>query len=316
MKRILYCGYMKSPFARTDAEMLEAMSNTVRRVNLSEIASRFGQLPLYMVRYFTQILPGTIRSDIVWIWTADYFILPIFVTGKILRKRVVVHINGYELHNDSDIGYGLQLKPIRGAISRWIMRHADTNIVQSQAYVIRAVKLIPEIRLALLPAAIHVPEMSSKKYEIVMTAYCSYRDSDKIKGIDTFRRALYNLPYRSIIMKDQSHNHLMGQLQTVKVYCQLSYTEQFGQVVLEAMASGCVPVVTDRGGLPELVGNAGLIVPFGDAEATAVAIQEAMEMDSDMAAERSRDQARNFHLARKFANLSTIVEPELWKRNH
>lgn len=53
------------------------------------------------------------------------------------------------------------------------------------------------------------------------------------------------------------------------------WTEQFGRVAVEAMASG-VPVVTsDAGALPEVVGAAGIVVPTGDSRALASALVEA-----------------------------------------
>ena len=44
----------------------------------------------------------------------------------------------------------------------------------------------------------------------------------------------------------------------------------------EGMLCGCVPVVTDRGAIPEVVGDTGFYVPYGDPEATAEAIKEAL----------------------------------------
>ena len=44
----------------------------------------------------------------------------------------------------------------------------------------------------------------------------------------------------------------------------------------EAMACGCVPVVTERGAIPEVVGDAGYYVPYGSAKATAEAIEKAL----------------------------------------
>lgn len=46
-----------------------------------------------------------------------------------------------------------------------------------------------------------------------------------------------------------------------------SWTEQFGRVAVEAMASGVPTVVSDAGALPEVVGDAGIVVPAGDAQA-------------------------------------------------
>jgi glycosyltransferase involved in cell wall biosynthesis len=45
------------------------------------------------------------------------------------------------------------------------------------------------------------------------------------------------------------------------------------------MACECVPVVTDRGAIPEVVGDAGIYVPYGDPEATAQGIRQALSSE-------------------------------------
>lgn len=45
------------------------------------------------------------------------------------------------------------------------------------------------------------------------------------------------------------------------------WEEPFGNVVLEAMACGCLPIVSDGGGLPDAIGNAGLKFPRGNIKA-------------------------------------------------
>jgi glycosyltransferase involved in cell wall biosynthesis len=51
-----------------------------------------------------------------------------------------------------------------------------------------------------------------------------------------------------------------------------AWAEQFGRVVVEAQAAGVVPVTYGSGALPEVVGDAGVLAPEGDAEAMARAV--------------------------------------------
>lgn len=53
-----------------------------------------------------------------------------------------------------------------------------------------------------------------------------------------------------------------------------AWTEQFGRVVVEAMASGIPVIVSDAGALPEVVADAGVVVPEDDARALADAIAD------------------------------------------
>lgn len=57
-----------------------------------------------------------------------------------------------------------------------------------------------------------------------------------------------------------------------RAYVAPSRYEGFGLTVLEAMASGCPVVCSDGGSLPEVAGDAALVLPVGDAAAFAAAI--------------------------------------------
>lgn len=52
------------------------------------------------------------------------------------------------------------------------------------------------------------------------------------------------------------------------------WEEPFGNVVLEGMACGCLPIVSDGGGLPDAIGNAGISFKRGNTDALVDAIQE------------------------------------------
>ena len=53
-----------------------------------------------------------------------------------------------------------------------------------------------------------------------------------------------------------------------------NWKEQFGRVLVEAMASGVPILGSDSGAIPAVIGQAGLIVPEGDAAALAVALRD------------------------------------------
>lgn len=72
--------------------------------------------------------------------------------------------------------------------------------------------------------------------------------------------------------------------------------EYFGLVILEAMVSGAVPVISDLPGPSEVVADAGRIVPRGDDTALACAIAELRDSPAQLAAlsERARERASRF----------------------
>jgi glycosyltransferase involved in cell wall biosynthesis len=54
------------------------------------------------------------------------------------------------------------------------------------------------------------------------------------------------------------------------------WAEPFGVVALEGLASGCVVVVSDKGGLPEAIGPCGLTFPNGDVRALAEKLEQVL----------------------------------------
>jgi glycosyltransferase involved in cell wall biosynthesis len=93
-----------------------------------------------------------------------------------------------------------------------------------------------------------------------------------------------------------SDNSLAEVYRTSDVLVMPSLHEGFGLPILEAMASGTPVVASNRGSLPEVVGDAGLIVEPDDIEAIAGAVVRLItdsQLRADMIA-RGIDRARQF----------------------
>ena len=70
------------------------------------------------------------------------------------------------------------------------------------------------------------------------------------------------------------------------------FREQFGRVALEGMAAGSAVVVSDSGGLPHVVGDAGVVTPEGDVAALAAALARLVGSEGERDALGARGRAR------------------------
>lgn len=84
---------------------------------------------------------------------------------------------------------------------------------------------------------------------------------------------------------------------------QSNWKEQYGRVIIEAMASGTVVIGSDSGAIPDVIGEAGLIFPEDDEQALGQALQKLIS-DADCRAElirlgqqRVRDNFTQEHIA-------------------
>jgi glycosyltransferase involved in cell wall biosynthesis len=74
-----------------------------------------------------------------------------------------------------------------------------------------------------------------------------------------------------------SGSHLVAALNTHQYMLVPSHwKEPFGNVALEGMACGCIPIVADGGGLPDAVGEAGLVFERSNLDALVEAIMEVL----------------------------------------
>jgi glycosyltransferase involved in cell wall biosynthesis len=100
-----------------------------------------------------------------------------------------------------------------------------------------------------------------------------------------------SVPGNVQIVAPLERDQLLPEYQQASVYLQLSRIESCGIATAEAMLCGCIPVVSDTGGLPETVGSTGSIVPSEDVRAAVTAVQTVLQGDSNLSGETCRQWA-------------------------
>jgi glycosyltransferase involved in cell wall biosynthesis len=225
-------------------------------------------------------------SDFQAFWEASLYIL----MGKILRRPLVLRIGGS--FNRFWESSGAQAR----AAIQWTLRQPSVLMVQSgywkdyvagfgrpgptvilnnfvpDALVVKRAVPAPEVPRFLLACG-EVPRLkgayvlldairqlaaSSVRVEVTLVAVTlPLREEIVEAGLDRHVRMLDFL----------SHDEALAMLRRTDVFLQISYSEGFPNMLLEAMALGCAAIVTPVGAVPEIVGPDGecaFIVSRGD----------------------------------------------------
>ena len=117
-------------------------------------------------------------------------------------------------------------------------------------------------------------------------------------------RIYEDLPDKTLVrfLGQVDDEELSRQYEAARALLFLSHDEGFGLPVLEAMAHGCPVVAADRSSLPEVVGDAGILVDPNSVEQAADTVRRL----ASESAERSQIVARGRRHAARFAWRNTV----------
>ena len=263
------------------------------------------------------------KSDISFSWFASGHAFAAVVLSKIFRKKSVVIAGGYDVSYMPEMNYGQYCGGrIKRFMTDYVLRNADKVVAVSEFTAKEALDKQPTAKIDIIYNAIDTNKFvpRGEKESLVVTVGTNIPR----KRLDVFvetARLLPDIRFAIIGLRDDDiktlmlgkpHNlELLGRVpdlltyyQAAKVYCQLSFHEGFGVALAEAMACECVPVVTRRGAMQEVVRDAGVYVPYDDVLETAKGIVTALELDGSIA--RSRI-VQNFSLERRSNALFEVI---------
>ena len=242
------------------------------------------------------------RTDLSFIWFAGGYAARVILFSKLFRKKSIVVVGGYEVANVPEIGYGQMLSQKSARRVKYVLENAD-KVVAISEFNKKEILKYANHNIELVYNGVDCnkfkPARRKKENMVIAVVYTISDITIKIKGLETFVKAAKYLSGIKFILvgdfRDTSIEHLKSiapsnvefpgfipnkeiikLYQKTKVYCQLSIYESFGMALAEAMACECVPVVTNNAALPEVVGDTGFYVPYGDPQTTAEAIEKAL----------------------------------------
>lgn len=278
------------------------------------------------------------RADLVFCWFASVRFLPVVLAARLLGRKVVIVSGGYDVASLPAIGYGNMAQPLTRLLGRLVLRSAHAVAAFSVSGLEEAALhgRVPRAKLRHIPLGYDVerqfpPPLPGPRERLVLSVGYASLNSIHRKGLLTVARLSHLLPdVRFVIagpaepaalehlreasgpnvgfpgrVSDADLRHLYS---TAAVYLQPSLHEGFGSAVAEAMLYGCIPVVSRRFSLPEVVGESGLYADPEDLEDIARQVSRVLEGAVTLATAPRERIAQEFPLARRRLELLGLID--------
>lgn len=290
MKRVLvvHISPEVTSFVRKDIEILS------KHFNVEEFFySRRRVVP--------RLARRVLSNDITYSWFAWDNAAWAVRFSELFGKKSVVVAGGFDVAKVPEIEYGNLLDSSSAKRTRFALNRANVVLAVSKSTYDEAYRFCNRKDIEIVYHGFD-PQMffpSGEKEGLVLSVGGVNASSIQRKGIGTFietAKILPSVPFllvgsvheslRHTLEKERPDNleivgrvtdaELLKYMQKSNVYVQVSAHEGFGCSMAEAMLCECIPVVTKRGAIPEVVGDCGYYVPFKDPRSTAEAIKKAL----------------------------------------
>lgn len=220
-------------------------------------------------------------------WFASVYSAVMVFVARLFGKESIIIVGGADVTTDQLLEYGLLLSNWKRVFIRYAIRNATKVLPTSEFLREESLKVGEHNGDNLIVTYPGLDtdfwEFGKKREKLVLSvANCDTAKRLSIKGIDLILEVaeqMNNVTFKIVGVTSQilaasgmsiprnvhiqSFIHrdlLLAEYKKASVYLQLSRVESFGIATAEAMICGCIPIVSNVGGLPETVGSTGGVV--------------------------------------------------------
>lgn len=345
MKKVLYVFHVRSTFVEADAVILTS-SYKLRHFFFN--ASRKSLTPWYFVKeFFFLLIHIWSTSTVVSQFSGYHSFLP-SVFSRIFRKPHFIILHGTECNNLPEFAYGFKMRPVLYWFSDKSLRMATGLLPVSEALIFSEYTYTPS-RYKLQGLKAFYPKLKTPCFVIhngiepsrfsiqsqhrpvnsFITVATGLESANRrgIKGLDLIIELAQSSPENSftfvggkkpdglnlpsnINVLDFVENEKLSDLYNQHAfYLQLSATEGFGISVCEAMACGCVPIVSNVGILPFIASEKGYVLGKKNINELVQLIARAQEEYPTLSLEIYRQHViKHFDIAIRKEKLLSVLE--------
>jgi glycosyltransferase involved in cell wall biosynthesis len=268
-------------------------------------------------------------SDLILQWFA--FPSAAVIAARMAGKPALLVAGGFDVAAIPSIGYGQMLTLRTRFMAKLALRAAARVLCISQFSEKEVQRWAPGchtevVFLGLDPSRYHSTDVRTHRVVTVGTVSREYVERKGLRTFAATSRYLSDVPFLLVgrIVHDDiaatlrsaggANLSLYGYLREADlleifasshVYAQLSLHEGFGYALAEAMLSGCSPVATRCGALPEVAGPLAVFVPAEDPGRAAEAIRHALAKQNS--SEYRQWIVENYSLEKRRTHLRRII---------
>lgn len=307
--KILFVYQFPLPFIQKDLEILKS-------------AYEVRELRFRGLRDILSLFRGVLWCDATFSWFGSINAFFAVLFSNVLGKKSIVVAGGHEVVHEPEIKYGMFSFWWKKWCPLYVFGHVDLVLSVSESTTQECIQNAKTKRKKVqllyhgFDSERYKPFGAVLKEAIVITIGRVNANNQIKKGLELFVRSARFLPDTEFLLVGPWDDDTINYLKKIassnvkftgglygedliklcnksKVYVQVSYHESFGCSIAEAMLCECIPVVSRKGAIPEVVGNCGVYLDKLTAKDVAEKIKEALHGPGDLG-KMARERIVNF----------------------